>query len=502
MYSVLRAEDPGPHCVGDPLTGDRFALVLGNSDYGPSEQVSGVKDAKDMACDLKQLGFDVDWFADAHIGEMQAALELFAKKIANPKVKVVLFYFSGHGFQQDGENYLVPKAASYKLAGLLKLKDVLDVFSVNQQPDVVKIIILDSCRGVESVLVDGKKPAVPGLAKVQNETSQNVVIGFATIYNRTAAAGSPKENSPYTAALLAHLREAGLLLTDLFDKVWGEVAHAPNSDQIPWQEGDIPKGFALRPAVQVKAVIESADDDLVLALHQQDVLTLGGKPSAAGALVLGAGSNPVQIRVYNARTYRNHHSWESPEGWNYELTLSDLDGHPLKGNPLDGGRGRFADKEPVVYKDGPHHGKWFTVASADLFVDPKTGALTLRDKDTKVWKSEGAPYQLDQALLCKKVLLRYNPGLLGLPAGAHEVQLLVGGRRDLSEKVRACLARKTIPLGMGWRFLAEVAKGPRGNPEAVLQELTPSGTPCERDHLWFAVEDRSGEQIGEVPSCG
>ena len=48
----------------------------------------------------------------------------------------------------------------------------------------------------------------------------------------------------------------------------------------------------------------------------------------------------------------------------------------------------FAVGEANIVKDGPHHGSWFTVATADLIVDERTAKVTLDRVDEDVWKKD------------------------------------------------------------------------------------------------------------------
>src|SRR5258708_6354145 len=85
--------------------GGRYALVIGNSNY-VGDAVSGVEDARLIADDLKQVGFArPDLRTDASYADMTTALKKLEGQIAD--ADVVVFFFSGHGLQRNGENYLL-----------------------------------------------------------------------------------------------------------------------------------------------------------------------------------------------------------------------------------------------------------------------------------------------------------------------------------------------------------------------------------------------------------
>ena len=86
----------------------RLALVIGNAEYvGKGNTLRNpVNDANDVSNRLKTLGFDVTTVLNASMLEMDDAIDAFGQKAKN--YDVALFYYSGHGLQSRGENYLVP----------------------------------------------------------------------------------------------------------------------------------------------------------------------------------------------------------------------------------------------------------------------------------------------------------------------------------------------------------------------------------------------------------
>jgi hypothetical protein len=92
--------------------GKRIALVIGNSDYRNVPVLPNPKnDASTIADALKQDGFDdVTLVFDLDEAKMRAALGAFSEKATNADWAVI--YFSGHGLEAAGTNYLVPVDAT------------------------------------------------------------------------------------------------------------------------------------------------------------------------------------------------------------------------------------------------------------------------------------------------------------------------------------------------------------------------------------------------------
>lgn len=92
------------------------ALVIGNSDYEHATKLnSPVNDAGDMGKTLSNLGFKVLKIrADATLEEMDSVVAEFGRELSANK-GVGIFYYSGHGVQSYGKNYLIPVDASIPL---------------------------------------------------------------------------------------------------------------------------------------------------------------------------------------------------------------------------------------------------------------------------------------------------------------------------------------------------------------------------------------------------
>jgi len=93
---------------------NRTALVIGQSDYKKvSKLTNTANDAKDIANALKSLGFKVIEKTNVNREDMMSAIDHFRDELISRK-GVGLFYYSGHGLQVNGENYLVPTDADIK----------------------------------------------------------------------------------------------------------------------------------------------------------------------------------------------------------------------------------------------------------------------------------------------------------------------------------------------------------------------------------------------------
>ena len=92
------------------LYGASYALVIGIDNYtkGWPKLSLAVKDAKAVAKELRQRGFEVTFKQDLTSDGLRRTLrKFFAIKGRDPDARL-FFWYAGHGHTVDGEGYLVP----------------------------------------------------------------------------------------------------------------------------------------------------------------------------------------------------------------------------------------------------------------------------------------------------------------------------------------------------------------------------------------------------------
>jgi hypothetical protein len=213
------------------------ALVIGNSSYRNAPVLPNtVNDARDMVTALRKVGFEVVDGIDLDKRGMDAALTRFARLAQD--ADAAMFYFAGHGFQFNGENYLVPVEAKVEdeVGVQYETTRLNDVVTALNYARGVKIMVLDACRNNPFVGLLAKRQATrgfsvgSGLAPVQR--AQGMVIAYATQANDVAADGAGR-NSPFTAALVREIDQPGLEVAALFRRVQKSVYDSTSGRQTP-----------------------------------------------------------------------------------------------------------------------------------------------------------------------------------------------------------------------------------------------------------------------------
>jgi len=219
----------------------RIALVIGNTHYGNNHDLKNpVNDAKAMSDALKTLGFDVLLCLDQTNKQMAQDVKDFRAKLGQNAVG--LFYYSGHGAQIDGVNYLIPVGFDGHDADDFKYEAfpadrVLDV--LNEANSRVNIVILDACR--DNPFTNGTRSMSRGLA--QMIAPSGTLIAYATAPGKTAEDNPNGANGLFTQALLKHLREPGRKIEDIFKTTRADVMTASNNKQVPWDESSLVSDF-------------------------------------------------------------------------------------------------------------------------------------------------------------------------------------------------------------------------------------------------------------------
>ena len=193
----------------------RVALVIGNAAYPENPLGNPGNDASDMAALLQRLGFSVTLVRDADKRTMEEAVRTFTTEV--PKGSLGLFYFSGHGAQLDGFNYLLP-VGRFREPSDVKYGAVPADWVLGRMDDtgmVAKLLILDACRN--NPFGKGWTRALDrGLASMTAPTGS--LIAYATAPGKTASDGAGR-HSPYTKHLLLQLPKPGVPVELMFKAV-------------------------------------------------------------------------------------------------------------------------------------------------------------------------------------------------------------------------------------------------------------------------------------------
>ncbi|MFZ5676227.1 MAG: caspase family protein [Pseudomonadota bacterium] len=234
-----------------PLKG--VALVIGQSGYKKLPSLANPKNDAQALSDLfSSLGLTVTTVMDRSSKQLRRDFENFAADAEG--ADVALIYYSGHGIEAGGENWLIPTDADMSSLEdaerrLVPLSGLLDEV---RRAVPITILFLDACRSnpfqTSTVLKrngDAVAIGATGLSEVRGATPVEDVapsaadlgslIGFAAAPRQAALDGPAGGNSPYAAALLRHLSaSSGAEFGIVMRMVTEEVYLKTDRKQRPW----------------------------------------------------------------------------------------------------------------------------------------------------------------------------------------------------------------------------------------------------------------------------
>ena len=217
----------------------RLALVIGNDSYEHAQPLRNARaDARAVAAALQGLGYTVTLRQDVNLQQMKQALRAFKAQVAGGDE--VVFYFSGHGVQFGGTNYLipvdlVPQNEEQVADDSVGLQRVLD--DLSEQKARFSLAIIDACRD-NPFKGSGRAIGKRGLAPVTAATGEMVLYSAGAGQEALDRLGA-QDNDPnglFTRILIKEIRKPGVPANQLLKNVSYQVvqlAKSVNHDQVP-----------------------------------------------------------------------------------------------------------------------------------------------------------------------------------------------------------------------------------------------------------------------------
>ena len=238
LLGTAFSNDKGLKIVSKEMqTENRVALVIGNNAYQrPLTMLSNtINDAQAIRTILANRGFDVIYKENVSHREFDGILEEFYRKLSRGGVG--LLYFSGHGLEFDGQNYLIPIDAKigaksdtkYEAVALNKI-----THRITKIGNRLNIVILDACRNDPFAKAYG----VGGLAKSE---PIGLFVSYATGAGQVSSDGRVGGNGLFTQYLIENMKKP-LPLQDVFKATRASVYEASRGTQFPAIYDQIIKG--------------------------------------------------------------------------------------------------------------------------------------------------------------------------------------------------------------------------------------------------------------------
>lgn len=288
----------------------RVALVIGNNDYRNVPRLQkAVNDARTMSDALKQLGFSV-LFAENQTRTAFSETMLAFDKIVEPG-DTAFFFFAGHGFEINGQNYLLPTDIAAVTQGQEEL--IRDgafaaervISRLQARGARTSIFVFDACRnnpfeatGTRALGGSG------GLAPIS--PPEGVFVIFSAGAKQAALDrlndNDPNPNSVFTRSFVRELAQPGLNLVQIAKRTQSDVRQmtsAASRMQTPAYYDQIVGDVVLRPA---------KDGERAIAVEPQvAALTIAPPPP----IISDSGNAPIA-------SFMRHNG-----GWSIAFSIAD-----------------------------------------------------------------------------------------------------------------------------------------------------------------------------------
>jgi uncharacterized caspase-like protein len=310
----------------------RVALVIGNGAYQAGPLSTPANDAGLIAQTLQAAGFDVVGARDLDTTTLRSSFREFLDKVGTSgSDTVAVVYFAGHAVQFEGENYLVPVDARFARDSdvpieAFRLSDLTRPLAT--MPLKARIVILDAARA--NNFAKGPQPLAGGLALVQPDDGMLIAFNSAP---GTIGPDSIAAYGAYATALSEMIKEGGLTLNDVFERVRLRVNEVTGGSEIPWNASRIQAPFVFfertntAPQAQADNLAEIGSKPIAQLDARDAYLAALARDSFRGYqdFLAAYPDDPLAKRVRailaarrEAATWRESANIDTPEGyWSY-----------------------------------------------------------------------------------------------------------------------------------------------------------------------------------------
>jgi uncharacterized caspase-like protein len=306
LRGLLSAQDKGVKVIGSsPAPGRvgaapfdpskarrRAALVIGNNAYRKARPLKNcLNDADDIGDALTKSGFTVTRVHDATLDATRSALTTFTGSLAQGDI--ALLYYSGHGIQANGENYLVPVdfdlTAGESRLGTAAVAAAPALSAMEKSGSQLNIVILDSCRD------NPFRPNAPVKGMALMEPGLGTCVALATGPGQAASDNSDERNGLFTKFFIAEMSRPQPL-DGVFKSVREAVFKASGGRQRPWTFADIVGDFYFAQTAQTPVRLGVVD---VIEAGKRQYLA-GMFEEAADSFERAVRTDPENAFGYNA----------------------------------------------------------------------------------------------------------------------------------------------------------------------------------------------------------
>ena len=242
---------------------NKYAFILENSAYSDFGRLKNATNDVDVIAEkLENLDFEVKLYRNLTYHNIYDTFYEFTKTIKDSGgVDTVVIYYAGHGFQENGKNYIltIPDDTG-EIGGF----SILNMVASLERISARRLLFFDACRGnfdaeaVEASLAKtrsgqniGDRPRISvGLTDARADYGSEFVLSFSASPGKKAydEMDNGSDLSPYASALAKYIDDIDLPLSYILGRVSEDVRHATKNRQEPWAVFTTSKPFYFNPS--------------------------------------------------------------------------------------------------------------------------------------------------------------------------------------------------------------------------------------------------------------
>lgn len=253
IAAILLSTATAYAAITEGENGRRVALVIGNSVYKTLPSLPNpANDVEEVANTLRSAGFDVTIGVNVDRIGLEDTVRRFLRSISNAEAGLI--YYSGHGIQVGGQNFIVPVDATLETPYDVETQTMpLDlILNHLKQNSRVQLIFLDACRNnpfnaQKFWMAEKLEPvgATRGLARIDSDLGS--LIAFSTEPGQVALDGAGAL-SPYSESFIKRASEPNKEIRQVLTDVRRDVIAMTGGKQVPRENSSLMDSFYFIPA--------------------------------------------------------------------------------------------------------------------------------------------------------------------------------------------------------------------------------------------------------------
>ncbi|CAF1337520.1 unnamed protein product [Adineta steineri] len=213
----------------------KIGLVIGINQYPADNSLHYcINDANDLANTLRSIGFEISVGLDCNLSEFLKKIDTFIKTIERDDL--VLFYFAGHGKQNEDENYLLPSDYNYNYCGhehdyiannAINVKYIMN--EINDKKCRITFFLFDCCRSI----VKSRDIAYKQGLSFINAPAQTLIVFACAPGKAVLDETKNNKNGSFIENLLKHISTPDKDIEEVMRNVADDVHRQTKGFQLP-----------------------------------------------------------------------------------------------------------------------------------------------------------------------------------------------------------------------------------------------------------------------------